>query len=57
MGLDVSDDCALIDRARQSVSGLYALGPLTRGAWWEITAVPELRNQAARFARLLADPT
>ncbi len=53
IGLDVLDDCSLIDRARQSVPGLYALGPLTRGAWWEL-AVPELRNQAAQFAGQLA---
>ena len=54
IGLDVSDNGGLIDRAGQSVPGLHALGPLTRGAWWEITAVPELRNQAAGFARHLA---
>ena len=54
IGLDVCDQCGLIDRAGQSVPNLYALGPLTRGAWWEITAVPELRNQAAQFARHLA---
>jgi uncharacterized NAD(P)/FAD-binding protein YdhS len=24
---------------------LYAVGPLTRPAWWEITAVPEITAQ------------
>ena len=33
--------------------GLYALGPVTRGAFWEITAVPELRVQCAEIARRL----
>ena len=56
IGLDVSDNGGLIDHAGQPVPGLHALGPLTRGAWWEITAVPELRNQVARFARQLAGP-
>ncbi len=52
IGLDVSDEGHLIDQNGQKIPGLYALGPLTRSAWWEITAVPELRNQAAQFARL-----
>lgn len=56
IGLDVSDEGALIDQAGQPVPGLHALGPLTRGAWWEITAVPDLRNQAAQFAGQLAGP-
>ena len=56
IGLDVSDNGGLIDRAGQPVPGLHALGPLTRSAWWEVTAVPELRNQATRFARQLAGP-
>jgi len=38
-------------------SSLLAIGPLTRGATWEMTAVPELRAQAAEMARLLAETT
>jgi uncharacterized NAD(P)/FAD-binding protein YdhS len=37
----------------QVVDGLYALGPVTRGRFWEITAVPELREQCAAMAQLL----
>ena len=33
---------------------LFAIGPLTKGAVWEITAVPELRGQCRDMARLLA---
>jgi uncharacterized NAD(P)/FAD-binding protein YdhS len=55
IGLELSEDCGLIDRAGRLVPGLHALGPLTRGAWWEVTAVPELRNQAAWFAYALAE--
>ena len=33
--------------------GLYALGPVTRGTFWEITAVPELRVQCAEVAGAL----
>jgi uncharacterized NAD(P)/FAD-binding protein YdhS len=33
---------------------LFALGPLTRGTFFEIDAVPEIREQAARLAERLA---
>jgi uncharacterized NAD(P)/FAD-binding protein YdhS len=33
---------------------LYAVGPLTRGAFWEITAVPDIRHQVWALARRLA---
>jgi uncharacterized NAD(P)/FAD-binding protein YdhS len=35
---------------------LYALGPLTRGAFWEIVAVPDIRGQAAGVAKAIASP-
>ena len=34
---------------------LFAVGPLRRGTLWESTAIPEIRVQAARLGRLLAD--
>lgn len=30
---------------------LYAIGPLSKGAFWEIVAVPDIRGQAAAVAR------
>ena len=33
--------------------GLYAVGPLTRGAVWEMTSVPDIRVQAAQTARTI----
>ncbi|QIL02297.1 NAD(P)-binding protein [Sphingomonas sinipercae] len=38
---------------RSAVAGaahLWALGPLTKGRFWEIIAVPDIRNQAAQVA-------
>jgi uncharacterized NAD(P)/FAD-binding protein YdhS len=39
---------------------LFAVGPITRGALWEINAVPDIRVQAAEVAaaalRALAPP-
>jgi uncharacterized NAD(P)/FAD-binding protein YdhS len=34
---------------------LYAIGPLTRGAFWEIVAVPDIRAQAWALARQLSN--
>jgi uncharacterized NAD(P)/FAD-binding protein YdhS len=33
---------------------LYAIGPLTKGAFWEIVAVPDIRGQAAGVAKAIA---
>lgn len=55
LGLDVTTDCALIDRDGRAADRLYAAGPITRGAFWEMTAVPDLRRQCEILAdRVLA---
>ncbi|GEO36185.1 putative NAD(P)/FAD-binding protein YdhS [Skermanella aerolata] len=53
LGLDVTDHSVVIGADGSPTEGLYALGPVTRGAFWEITAVPELRVQCAEIARRL----
>ncbi len=50
LGLDVGEDCALIDTSGRASDQLFALGPATAGTFWEITAVPDIRAQAARLA-------
>jgi uncharacterized NAD(P)/FAD-binding protein YdhS len=50
IGLDVDADCALIDAAGQSSRRIFAIGPLTQAAFWEITAVPDIRVQVAQLA-------
>ena len=55
LGLDVEDDCRVQDAAGRPHRRLFALGPPTRGAFWEIIAVPDIREQAAALAgRLVA---
>ena len=49
-------DCAVIDGAGTASSWLFALGPLTRPAWWEITAVPEINLQIERLVAQLSSP-
>lgn len=49
-------DCAVVDGAGDASSWLYALGPLTRPAWWEIIAVPEINLQIDRLVAQLSHP-
>jgi uncharacterized NAD(P)/FAD-binding protein YdhS len=43
LGLGLSVD----ERSRAGTGNLWALGPLTKGRYWEIVAVPDIRVQAA----------
>jgi len=54
IGLDIADDCALIGADGVASPCLFAVGPLTRGVLWESIAVPDIRNQCANLADLLA---
>ena len=47
IGLEITDDCRPAGR-------LWAMGPLTKGRYWEIIAVPDIREQAAAVAEDIA---
>ena len=51
IGLDVTPDCGAIGRSGKPSETLFAVGPLTRGRFWEITAVPDIRVQCAALAQ------
>jgi uncharacterized NAD(P)/FAD-binding protein YdhS len=53
LGLDVADGGRCIALGGNPSPGLYTIGPLCKGALWETTAVPEIREQAAVLARHL----
>ena len=56
LGLETAANGALLDAAGQPSRVLSLVGPLLRAGFWEATAVPELRQHAARLAaRLLPD--
>jgi uncharacterized NAD(P)/FAD-binding protein YdhS len=42
-----------IDEGSRAGDGVWALGPLTKGAYWEIVAVPDIRGQAAAVAEAI----
>jgi hypothetical protein len=56
LGLDVDDGGRLLDREGRVRPGVYAIGPLLRGALWESVAVPEIRVQAEQLAERLSKP-
>ena len=51
LGLEVDEGSRVVGDGPSPA--LYALGPLTRGAFWEIVAVPDIRAQAAGVAKAL----
>jgi uncharacterized NAD(P)/FAD-binding protein YdhS len=55
LGIDVDQQGALIDYRGMPSHRLYAIGPVRKGSFWETTAVPEIRAQAATLAEHLAD--
>ena len=50
VGFDVDADGRLIDSDGAVATRLFALGPPTRGFFWESTAVPDIREYAFRLA-------
>ncbi len=50
LGLDVTGDYALIGQSGDPSGRLHAIGPVTSGVFWEVTAVPDIRIQAANLA-------
>jgi uncharacterized NAD(P)/FAD-binding protein YdhS len=53
LGLDVTPKGALRDRNGIESNRLFVVGALTRGVFWEVTAVPDLRVQCEAVARQL----
>lgn len=54
LGIDVDWHGRALDSEGQASDTLWAIGPMTRGAYWETIAVSDIAVQAQRVARLLA---
>jgi uncharacterized NAD(P)/FAD-binding protein YdhS len=50
LGLDADPSGAVADAAGRPHDRMFALGPPLRGLWYETTAIPEIRAQAAALA-------
>jgi uncharacterized NAD(P)/FAD-binding protein YdhS len=61
LGLDVTAGCALRDKDGNISRRLFAVGPVTKGTFWEMTAVPDIRQQceflAGHVATQIPPPT
>jgi uncharacterized NAD(P)/FAD-binding protein YdhS len=54
LGLDVTGTCAVLGADGAISRRIFAVGPITRGAFWEMTAVPDIRRQCEVLATHLA---
>ena len=50
LALDVDGKNRVLDAAGEIQADLFAMSALTRGRWWEITAIPEISRQATDLA-------
>ena len=55
IGIDVTQQSEVIGANGESRPTLLALGPMTRGTFWEIVAVPDIRRQTWAVARRLSN--
>ena len=53
LGLDVTEQFAVIGQDGTASPRLYGLGPVTAGVLWEVVAVPDIRLQAEQLAATL----
>jgi uncharacterized NAD(P)/FAD-binding protein YdhS len=53
IGIDVDRQCRAIAAHGDAQERLHIVGPMTRGAHWEIVAVPDIRRQVWTLAREL----
>jgi uncharacterized NAD(P)/FAD-binding protein YdhS len=54
LGIDTGEGGKVVASDGTISDWLYALGPIAKGALWEVTAVPDLRHEAAALAHNLA---
>jgi uncharacterized NAD(P)/FAD-binding protein YdhS len=54
LGIDTTPGGAVLDAAGRASGTLFTLGPPLRGLWYETTAIPEIRAQAAALALRLS---
>ncbi|MBN9787180.1 FAD-dependent oxidoreductase [Pseudonocardia sp. TMWB2A] len=55
LGIDVTASGQVVGTNGVPSDHIYALGPMTRGAFWEIVAVPDIRRQTWDVARRLSN--
>ena len=51
LGLAVDEEGRALNPCGEAEPGLFALGPITRGTFWEVTAIPDIRVKAEGVAK------
>ena len=51
LGLAVDDISRIINKSGAAETLLFAIGPVTRGTFWEVTAIPDIRVKAVEVAK------
>lgn len=54
ISLEVTGDCQLVAGDGSPSRRIFAIGPASRAAFWEITAIPDIRDQIAQLAAALS---
>lgn len=55
LGFDVTRDLQLLNKRGEPSGPFFGIGPVTKGAFWEVTAVPDIRVQAERLSAILLE--
>jgi uncharacterized NAD(P)/FAD-binding protein YdhS len=55
LGIDVNQQAEVVAADGTVQPRLLAIGPMTKGAFWEIVAVPDIRVQSAALARRMSN--
>ena len=55
LGIDIAADTCVLGRDGTPDPRIHAIGPMTRGAYWEVVAVPDIRVQTWNVARTLSN--
>ncbi len=55
LGIDVDQCCRVINAHGEAQDDLFCIGPMSRGTFWEIIAIPDIRWQCQELARRLAE--
>jgi uncharacterized NAD(P)/FAD-binding protein YdhS len=54
LGISVDEQARVLNGEAKIQPGLFAVGALTAGQFWEITAVPDIRFQAKDVSEAIA---
>jgi uncharacterized NAD(P)/FAD-binding protein YdhS len=55
LGLDVTADLRVLNARGEPSGPIFAIGPVTKGIFWEVTAVPDIRVQTEKLAKTLLE--